>query len=550
MQIKTISHVGRFKDVLTTLVKYGFDDVVERLDLPGMDFVRSLHKTDTKLGTCQRVRLALEDLGPTFIKFGQIMSQRPDLVPKDLIEELQKLQDEVAPTDTADIRQVIEKSFEKPFKGVFSIFDEQPQATGSLSQVHRAVLKDTGQIVAVKVQRPGIRQTVKTDIEIMGVIADQLHDRVKDLEIYDLPNLVRVSGKTLLRELDFAREAHHMEIARTHLADDNGVSIPKTYPDYSTDRVLVMEFVQGTRLKGMDLETLDNRQDLAKRGMRTVIKQILKDGFFHADPHPGNVHITRNNDICFLDWGMVGRLTDDDREELINLVDTIVKRDSARLVEALLLFANTRGSIDRRGLERDLLDVFDTYYALPLKDLSLGHLLLDLTELLGKYQLQIPADFSVMVKALVSAEGTARMLHPDLNVIAEAEPHIRELVGDRFRPRALLKNLRYMALRALALQKQLPRRLLQIVEKVERGNLSVQFEHKNLDPLQNTLENTFNRLTFGIIIAALIIGSSLIVTTGVKPLLFGLPALGLIGYCISACLGLWLVWNIIRKRSY
>jgi ubiquinone biosynthesis protein len=311
-----------------------------------------------------------------------------------------------------------------------------------------------------------------------------------------------------------------------------------------------MEYLEGTRLKDLNPEALEDRKSLAKQGLGVAIKQILEDGFFHADPHPGNLLITEEKGLCLLDWGMVGRLTRRDRDELIELIRAVVDEDTEGLVEALLTLANGRYEIDRRGMERELADILDSYFTTPLRDLNLGHLLLDITALLRAYRLRLPSDLVIMIKALITAEGSARLIYPELNVVAEAEEHIKRLAVERYKPQALWQTFRAAIRHFVGFQRQFPRRFAQIIDKVEQGELSVRFEHENLDGLRQTLDHVFNRLTFGIIIGAMIIGSTMVITTGVGPLLFGFPALGIIGYLISALLGLWLVFNIIRTRRY
>jgi len=368
--------------------------------------------------------------------------------------------------------------------------------------------------------------------------------------VYDLPNLVRIIRRNLLRELDFTREARNMKIARSAMDEEEGIYIPEAYDEYCREQVLVMEYLEGTKLKDLEALPRDDAEILAKQGLNAAIKQILEDGFFHADPHPGNLLVEDGRRLCLLDWGMVGRLSVRDRYELMDLIKSVVEKDSEGLVDSLLLLTKGEYGIDRRGMERDLLEILDTYFAVPIKDMNLGHLLLDITTLLRSYRLRLPVDLMIMIKALITAEGTARQIYPDLNVISEAESSIERLAAERFWPGRLWHNLRGSIRHFLALQRQFPLRAYQIMDKLDRGELAIRFEHENLEGLRKTLEHIFNRLTFGIIIGAMIIGSTMIITTGVGPLLFGFPALGLVGYMISGLLGLWLVFNIIRTRKY
>jgi len=550
VDLRTLSRLGRFRDLIAVMLRYGFDDMVERLNVPGMGIVRRFHHADVDLTAYQRIRLALEELGPTFVKFGQIMSLRPDLLPPPMILELQKLQDEVAPLDFESIRPVIEEEMEGPLEDRFSRFEETPAAAASLSQVHRAVMKDSGLAVAVKVQRPDIQGIIRADLDILEAFARQVHERVEGVQVYDLPNIVRVTRRLLLRELDFSREARNMKVARSFMDAEMGVNVPRVHIDVSTDKLLIMELILGTRLREVDPRTLEHPEALAGNGLRAAIKQILEDGFFHADPHPGNIMLTEGNVLCILDWGMVGRLTTRDRYQLIDLIQTIVDRDSRKLVDCLLDMSSNTEEVDRSAIERDLLDILDEFYSVPLKRLNLGNILLDIASLLRTHRLRLPSDLVVMIKALVTAEGTARGIYPELNVVAEAEGHVRRLAARRHSPRVAWKELRTTLDRFKSLAGDFPNRVTRIMDKMDRGELHIRFEHENLGPLRRTLDNSSNRLTLGVIIGAMIIGSSMIITTGVGPLLFGFPLLGVLGYSVSAVLGLWLVFNILRSRKY
>ena len=550
MDLKTLTSLGRFKDIVMILMKYGFDDLIDRLEIPGIELLKKMHKVDHEMGTFERIRRALEDLGPTFVKIGQIMSLRPDLIPPPLIDELSKLQDDVAPLEFSQIKEAVEKSTGRPLQETFSIFDPEPLAAASVSQVHRGVLLGEGLIVSIKVQRPGIRTKIKRDLDILAALVGQLHERIENLRMYDLPNLVRVTRRTLLRELDFKREARNMKIARAYVREHPEIIIPVVYEKYCNERLLVMEFIQGTRVKDLKNEAFADREALAKKGLKAAIRQILEDGFFHADPHPGNLLITEDERICLLDWGMTGRLSDRDRFELIDLLKSVVDHEGEELLHALLQLGSTQEVVDQRGLERELLDILDSYSAVPIKDMNIGQLLLAITELLRTYHLRLPPDLILMIKALVTAEGTARLIYPDLNVVSEAKGYISGLALERFKPESLWRTLRFAMSQFLALQQEAPMRVMRILNKADKGELTLGFRHENLEGLRHTLDNTVNRLTFGIIIGAMIIGSSMIITTGIGPLLFGFPALGVIGYIISAVLGLWLIYNIIRRRKY
>ena len=374
MKFKTIVNLSRLKDILAAFIKYGFADIVGRLDLPGRHLADRVMDVDPDLTPYERFRMALDQLGPTFVKFGQVMSLRSDLLPKPLIMELQKLQDDAAPVDVESIKALIRDNIDQPWERLFLSFDEKPLAAASLSQVHRAVLRDGAIEVALKVQRPDIESNINRDLSIMESVAERMHKRIPEMQIYELPRLVELIRKSLERELDFQREARYVQIARGHMRDLEGIHVPKSFLQLCRPQLLVMEYIRGQNLRTMDRDLLEDSMALARNGLHATVKQLFEVGFFHADPHPGNVLISNGNTINLLDWGMVGRLTPTDRHEVIDLIAAIVERDSRRLVDTLLTITAGSVDIDRRSLERDLLDVLDFHLVDSLSELRLGQL--------------------------------------------------------------------------------------------------------------------------------------------------------------------------------
>jgi ubiquinone biosynthesis protein len=548
VKLKTLVNLGRFKEIVSVFVKYGFVEFVRMLDFPGRHLADRAMEADPALTPYERFRMALDELGPTFVKFGQIMSLRSDLLPKPLVEELQKLQDEASPVAVEAIKDVIRKNIARRWEEMFLSFDDAPLAAASLSQVHRAVLRNGPTEVALKVQRPDIEPKIRRDLSILESIAERLHEHMPDMRVYDLPSLVALVRRTLERELNFHREARYTQIARSHMEGLEGIHVPRVLFEHSTPQLLVMEYVRGENLRTLDRDLLEDPAMLARNGLQASVKQLLEVGFFHADPHPGNILISDGNTIVMLDWGMVGRLTPADRHEMVDLLAAIVEKDSRRLVDTLLTITDGGVDIDRRRLERDLLDILDAHLIAAVSELRLGELVLEITELIRKYHLRIPPDLFMMIKALVTVEGTVQMIHPEMDIVTEIRPHLESLAARRFYPESLWRGLRTFLFKLASAPTRFPRRIGDIVEKMEQGRLRVGFEHRNLGGLQKTLEKIFSRLTMGIILAAMIIGSSLIVTAGIPPVFHGYPLLGLAGYLISALLGFWLIFDILRNR--
>ena len=549
MQINDLRKLGRFTDIITILATYGFDDIVQHLDVPGSDLLRKIHPVETDMSSYERLRVIVEELGPTYIKFGQMLSLRPDLLPPEIILELEKLQDDVPEAELAEIEALIEERLGKPVKELFSFFDAAPIAAASISQVHKAVLREEDDFVAVKVQRPGIEKNIKLDLDILEGIARFLDQQFEDFQPYDLPELVRVVRRNLIKELDFTQELHNMEIARSYAAKGD-FYIPQTYPKYTDSKVLVMELIHGAKFKELASASGYDREMIAARGLKAGTKQILEDGYFHADPHPGNLLLKDDMTLCLIDWGLVGRLTEKDRFQLIELLKAIVEKDSDALVRNFLTLCNTTGDhVESSTLERELLEILDNYHAVPLKDMNIGQFLLSMTALMRQYRLSMPTDLSVMIKALVTAEGSARLIYPELEVVSEVREYVHSLAKKRYRPETMWRSMRNALAGLWFSQRQLPQQLGQVVSKLEQGKLGFTFRLEKLSQLVNTLENAANRLTAGIITGAIIIGSSMIITTGVEPLLFGYPALGVIGYLVSVVLGLWLIYTTFINKN-
>ncbi|MEX1348270.1 MAG: AarF/UbiB family protein, partial [Desulfobacterales bacterium] len=405
-------------------------------------------------------------------------------------------------------------------------------------------------IVVAKVQRPGIKKKIQADLDILESVAHRLHENSDDLRTYDLPNLVSVVRRNLIREIDFRIEAQNLRIARS-FALQTDVYIPEVHHEYCSEQMLVMEYVQGEKIKDIDPGDEFDAQGLAKQGLNAAIKQILEDGFFNADPHPGNLLVTADMQLCIIDWGMVGHLTERDRYELIDLLKSVVDKDSDALVHVLLRLSKFDGEvIEYRALERELLYILNTYFAVPIRDVNIGQLLMAIVTLLRNYHLHLPPDLVIMVKALVTAEGTARLVYPELDVVSEAKSYVSRLAEQRFKPENLWRSFQTTFSSIWTSQRDIPRQLLHILSKLESGELGLHFHLDKLERLVNTLENSSNRLTTGIIVAALIMGSSMIITTGVGPFIFGFPVLGVIGYLISTVMGLWLVITILRAKKY
>ncbi len=550
MHLNDLRKLKRFRHIAAVLLKYGFDEVVDRLEAPGAEYLRQISPVEEDLDLFERIRSVLEELGPIFVKFGQIMSLRPDLLPRELLDELEKLQDSVPAVDSEKIIAVLENDLGGPLSEIFLEFDPEPVAAASLSQVHRGILKSTGQHVAIKIQRPEIRKSLETELDILDGISKFLDQQFEELQKYELPDLVKTVRYTIVKEIDFRNELQNMDVARSYAAG-TAIYIPRTFEQYCGKRVLVMEFIEGTKFKDIPPSDKPERERIARQGLHAAVKQIIEDGFFHADPHPGNLIIRPDGNLCMIDWGMAGRLSDHDRFSLVSLLSSIVDKNSDELVSSFVRLCRHKvQNIDKYGLQREMLDLLDRYHAVPLKEMDIGQFLTSLLGLLRDFKLQLPPEMIIMVKALITADGSARLADPELNVIEEVADHVHRVSRERYNPSILLRKLKNSFSHFLYLQSELPTQLHQIIKNIEQGEFSLIFRLEKLEKLVETLENSSNRLTVAIITASIIMGSSMIITTGVGPFLFGLPALGVIGYLLSVVLGLWLVVTILRNKRY
>ena len=439
---RTYRHANRYRQILTVLFKYGFGDLVDRLKVAqylevGMQMVSKKRRERVeKLTKSERVRMALEELGPTFVKMGQILSTRPDLIPVEFIQELSKLQDSVPPFPFSQVREIFESEIKSPIEKIFEKFDEVPLAAASIGQVHRARLK-SGEEVIVKIQRPGVRTTIEVDLEILLHLATLMERHVEELEIHRPTGIVEEFSRTLEREIDYTVEASNAERFARQFVGNSSVYVPRIFREASTKRILTMEYIDG--IKASEIDKLDkgefDRKIIASRGADLILEQVFKYGFFHADPHPGNIFILSDNVICYLDFGMMGRVDRYARDNFADIVYGYVRRDESKIADALLRIVEWDKEPDRRVLERDIADFVELYLYKPLKELRIEDLFHQLLELITRHRLQLPPDMFLMVKALAQVEGLGLVLDPDFDMTEKAAPFIKRLKLERLSPK-------------------------------------------------------------------------------------------------------------------
>lgn len=553
---RTYRHIQRYRQILSVFLKYGFGDLVSTLRIEqyleiGLQMIsRKRREQIEKLTRAERVRMALEELGPTFVKLGQILSTRPDLIPLEYVQELTKLQDDVPPFAYEDVKQIIESETGKSLEEIFLHFEKIPLAAASIGQVHKAQLKDGRQAqVAVKVQRPGIRKTIEVDLEIMLHLADLMERHLEELEGYRPTRIVEEFARSLAKEIDYATEAIHIEHFGRQFAGDETIYVPKIFREINTQRILTMEYVDGIKASEVDRLRQEgfDLQEIARRGAVSIMNQVFVHGFFHADPHPGNIFILPGNVICYLDFGMMGRISRQEREDFADLIMQLVSKDEKKLVETMLKLTNYHDEPDRNKLERDLGEFVDHHLYRPLKELELGKLLQQLLEILTRHRLYFKSDLFLMIKALATVEGLGRLLDPDFEIIAHAEPFVRHIQWSRLNPKKIAGDIIDSGAELIHLIKEIPGELRAIIRQARQGKVKIEFEHRGLEPMLSTLDRISNRIAFAIVLASLVVGSSLIVLSDIPPKWHEIPIIGLAGFIIAGLMGFWLLVSIMRR---
>ncbi len=551
---RTYRHLNRYRQILAVLFKYGFGDLVDVLKIEqyleiGLQMIsRKRREQVDRLTRPERVRMALEELGPTFVKLGQMLSTRPDLIAVEFIEELSKLQDRVPPFSYTAVSQIIESELGGPPESMFAHFDESPLAAASIGQVHRARLKD-GEEVVVKVQRPGIRKIIEVDLEIMLHLASLMERHLEEFQLNRPARIVEEFARTLEKEIDYTIEASHIERFSRQFIDDATVYVPKVFRETTTERVLTMEYVEGVKaseIERIEKEGLD-RKIITARGADLILKQVFDYGFFHADPHPGNIFVLPGNVICYLDFGMMGSIDRQSREDFADLVHSVVRRDESGAMQALLMLTQYDEEPDTRLLSRDLADFMGQHLYRPLKDLHMEKLLQQLMELISRHRLQAPPDLFLMLKALATVEGVGLSLDPEFHMINQAAPFVKRVKMEQSHPKRVASDILKSGVDLVRLMQEIPGELRELLRQMKRGKVKMEFEHRGLEPMQKTYDQISNRIAFSIVIAALIVGSALIVLSKTPPFLFGIPVIGIIGFVAAAVMGMWLLIAILRK---
>ena len=541
-------NLRRFSQIGRVLVRHGFGFVFDvRRDRREKKGIQEFLAPN--FGA--RLRRTLDDLGPTFVKFGQLLSTRSDILPEGVLSELQKLQDTVRPMPPGTAQAIVERELGAPLEEVFERFDAEPLGSASIGQVHRAVLRG-GQVVAVKVQRPEAPGRVESDLDLMREFASFLDRRFGRRIFVDVRGLVAEFETVIRRELDYAAEAANARRFAINFAD-TPVVIPKVYLEHSTSRVLTLQHIEGTRFR--DIRPLllapSERRRVASMGADAIFKMAFEDGFFHGDPHPGNLILTPEGNLALLDFGMVGYMSRGDIEALSRLFIAVVQRDGGAALRGLESLG-VRYSPEVRGdLVRDLREFLNKYSGLSVGEVTLGQALSELIALARRYRLRVPPVFPLLTKALVTAEGLARAIDPTINVYEVARPYARRLLMERYDPEAVLEGAQELALEYARYVEDYPEQVRQLLAEVADGELEVRLRHGGLDELVGEVDVLANRLVFAVVTGALLLGSCMLGAFdhgGPALPYLGVPLVSFVGFTLSMVMGSILLAVIFRSR--
>ena len=553
---KTYKNIRRFQTILNVLVKNGFGHLIEQLNLQhliaasqrlfGLRKYQEIGKDRITMPI--RIRMVFEELGPTFIKFGQLLSLRPDLIPQEFVDEFQKLQEDVPPVSFESIKQQIESELGAPLETIFSSFEENAYAAASIAQVHKAVLPD-GQQVMVKVQRPKIEQIIGTDINILFQLAHLIERYIPESKVYSPVGIVEEFSKSIRRELDFTIEAGNTQRFYDNFAGDPHVIIPKVYWELSTKKNLVLQRLEGIRINQIHVmkERVWDTANIALFGCQVFLRQILEYGFFHGDPHPGNILLIKEDVLGLIDFGIVGRLDKEVLESCSAIFFSLLKRDYEKLVQEYIKLGFTSPDTDIRHFRRDFTELLETYLDRPLKFLHIGEVLNQAIQVSLKHHISVPVDLILLGKTLLFIESIGTELDPHISLLSISRPYAQKLLKKKFHPHRLLTNIIGSVTDVTDFLKPLPRQLRILINKILDGELEIEFVHLGLENLIREIDRSSNRISFGLIISALIIGSSIVMHTEIGPALYGLPIIGIIGFSFAGLMGIGLVISILRS---
>ena len=541
--------LGRLTEIAQVAARHGFGYFLRRNRLG--DLLPPGNGRDGEIAVSERgrrLREMLDELGPTFVKFGQLLSTRPDVVPPDIVAELRGLQDQVSPVPFVQIREVIETELDLTLEQAFLAFDLSPIASASIGQVHRAALPD-GQEVAVKVQRPAAAAQIEADLGLLYQAARLLRERVRALEFIDPQELVDEFARSIRLELDYVHEARNAEAFHRNFGRGSGVVVPRVIRQYSTGRVLTLEFLHGTKVSELDLEAMrhDERRAVAYGMADTWMTMVFRHGFFHSDPHPANIFVLESGELGLVDFGQAGKLSDEDMAKLTRLfVDAATENIDAiprRLRDLGVRYAPER----EQEFRTELRVLFDRYYGTRLSDIDPLQVIREGFQLIYSLNLRLPSRFVMLDKAIATLASVGQEVYPDFNVFEIAKPYARGLLAERFHPRVISQRARAEALALGSIARELPYQAHDVLERMRDGTFQIHFENPGLDQLDEHIDQASNRLSVALVVLGGLVGSAIVgVFAKEGPHVIGIHILAFLGFVVSGAFGLWLIWGVMR----
>ncbi|HYQ48089.1 MAG TPA: AarF/ABC1/UbiB kinase family protein [Thermodesulfovibrionales bacterium] len=549
---------NRIRQIINVFLKYGFGKVIDQIHLgrfiPFRKRIRAFGQWPPVKSPSapEQLRMAFAELGPSFIKLAQILSTRPDLITPRFADEFKKLQDRVPPFPAEEAFSIIEDETGKKIEEIFSAFDRVPVAAASIAQVFQGTLLD-GRDVIIKVQRPRIREQIETDIDILMYAASLLEKYLPESNFFNPTGIVDEFSKTVKKELDFIEESRNCMRFRKNFENVPDVYIPDIFTRFTTNKIIVMERIEGVRIddiEGIVKLGLD-RPRLAKAGVNAYFKMTLEDGFFHADPHAGNIFAMPSGKIGFMDFGIVGRVSPELRETMANTFLALINKDFDRLIDQYIELGLVPEHIDpeafRKGFKADLSDFLEPLYGMTIKEINFAEYLDTVTHLAIKHKMKIPSDLLLINKAMLILENIGRELDPDFDFIAVAEPYASKIVRERLRPGRLYEKARKNVMEVTDFAVLFPRQMRQIVQKVLKDDFHIKMTHIGMDRLIRDMDRSSNRIAFGMIISAILLSSAIMHATGAGPTILGFSLLGLSAFFFALVMGFWLIISIIRS---
>lgn len=555
---RTYRSTGRLKQIIHVFLKYGFGQVIDQIHLGRyIPFKRRLKVFGVwpslkSPSVPERLRMAFSELGPTFIKLAQLLSSRPDLITSEFADELKRLQDEVPPFPACEALAIVEAEIGLPVKDIFSRFDEKPAAAASIAQVHRATLLD-GSDVVVKIQRPDIREQIESDIGMLSVLAKLIRNYVPESRYFNPVGIVEEFSRTVRKELDFMEEARNCKRFGRNFRDDYGIYVPRVYDEFVTEKVFVMERVEGVKIDNIPAIVhmgLD-RKKLAENGVNAYFKQILEDGFFHADPHSGNLLVTPAGAIAFLDFGIMGKVSEELKESIAVVFLSIIEKDFNRLVDRYAEMGIIGEDMDvevfRKEFKTDLEDLLEPFYEMSIHEINFAKYLDIITRLAIKHNLKTPPELILINKAILIVDNIGRQLDPDFNFFSTAAPYAKKMIAGRLNPSRLVAKTAKDIADAGEAVFFMPRQLGRIMKKVMKDELQIKMYHVNLPEFIRDMDKSSNRISFAMIVSSIILSSAVMHAIGVGPKIFGVSFFAITAFGIAFFLGIWLLVSIIRS---